>query len=42
MPEHDVSFPAPERLLTKADVVFSISEDGELLGTLEVSKGGLD
>lgn len=42
MPERDVYFSVPERPLAKADIVFIVDEDGERLGTLKISKGGLD
>ena len=38
---HDVSMIIPERTLGKSDAKFAVYEDGELLGTLEVSKGAI-
>jgi hypothetical protein len=38
---HDVVFTIPERSLGKSDVSFSVYDDGELLGTLEISKGAV-
>ncbi len=38
---HDVRFSVPERSLGKSDVRFAVYRDGELLGTLEVSKGAV-
>ena len=38
---HDVRFTIPERSLGKSDVRFSVYEEGELLGTLQVSKGAV-
>ena len=41
MAKHNVSFEVPRRALGKADVVFRIREDADLLGTLEVSNGAI-
>jgi hypothetical protein len=41
MARHDVQFEVPTRPLGKADVVFRVREDGELLGTLTVSNGSI-
>jgi hypothetical protein len=38
---HDVRFQVPWRGLGKEDVVFRVSADDELLGTLKVSKGAV-
>ncbi len=38
---HDVSMTIPSRMLGKTDARFAVYEDGELLGTLEVSKGAI-
>ena len=38
---HNVSMTIPERTLGKSDARFSVYEDDELLGTLEVSKGAV-
>ena len=38
---HDVIFSLPERTLGKSDVQFKIWNDGELLGSLYISKGSL-
>ena len=38
---HDVTFEIPPRELGRADVVFKVRTDGEMLGTLTVSKGSL-
>ena len=38
---HDVSMAIPERTLGKSDARFTVYDDGELLGTLEVSKGAI-
>lgn len=41
MAKHDVSFTIPERSLGKADVSFSVKQDGSMLGTLAISNGSL-
>lgn len=38
---HTVLFNIPDRELGKSDIKFKIKKDGELFGTLEVSKGAL-
>ena len=38
---HNVSFTLPERNLGKADAVFTVRQDGYMLGTLLVSKGAI-
>ncbi len=42
MAEHKVTFTLPERELGKADVDFSVKRDGVKVGTLRISKGGLE
>jgi len=39
---HKVEFSVPERQLGKRDIVFRVSKDDALFGTLRVSKGGVD
>ncbi len=39
---HKVAFSIPERQLGKRDIVFRVSKDDALFGTLRVSKGGVD
>jgi len=39
---HDVKFTIPTRTLGKTDISFVVRTDGEILGTLEVSRGGLE
>ena len=41
MARHDVSFNIPQRALGKADVEFTVKQDGIVLGTLKVSNGSL-
>jgi hypothetical protein len=41
MAKHDVLFSVPQRALGKADVAFTVKQDGNVLGTLEVSNGSL-
>ena len=41
MAKHDVNFTVPWRSLGKEDVTFRVLADGELLGTLKVSKGAV-
>ena len=38
---HNVSFSVPSRSLGRANVEFQVWEDGEMHGTLQVSKGTL-
>ena len=38
---HNVSFTLPERNLGKADAVFTVRQDGYMLGTPLVSKGAI-
>ena len=38
---HDVTFKIPPRNLGRADVVFRVRSDDELIGTLKISKGSL-
>ena len=42
MAQHKVVMSTPKRMLRKKDVEFTIRVDGELMGTLMVSRGGLD
>jgi hypothetical protein len=37
----EVSFSVPQRILGRSDVEFIVKDDGEVLGTLKVSKGSL-
>ncbi len=39
---HKVYFSVPEKQLQSTDLVFSISEDGQKLGELHISRGGVD
>ena len=39
---YGVRFRAPERKLGKADLVFKVSKDDQMLGRLKVSKGGVE
>jgi hypothetical protein len=41
MARHVVHFSVPERRLGNADVEFAVYSDGERLGLLKVSKGGI-
>lgn len=41
MAQHVVRFSIPERNLGKSDIEFKVWSDGELFGTLEISKGSL-
>ena len=41
MPRHDVTFELPRRSLGNQDAVFEVAQDGELLGTLKISKGAV-
>jgi hypothetical protein len=38
---HDVTFMVPERSLGKADLVFRVKGDGEMVGRLKVSHGAI-
>ena len=38
---HEVSFDIPERALGRADIKFTIRENGSVLGTLTVSNGAV-
>lgn len=38
---HEVSFDIPERLLGRADIKFTVKENGSVLGTLTVSNGSI-
>jgi hypothetical protein len=38
---NEVSFSIPPRILGRSDVEFLVRTDGEVLGTLKVSKGSL-
>jgi hypothetical protein len=38
---HDVTFRLPERQVGNADIEIAVREDGDLLGTLGISKGAL-
>ena len=38
---YEVLFSMPERVLERADVEFVVKSDGNMLGTLKVSKGSL-
>lgn len=39
---HEISFTLPEQPLGKVDAKFKVHKDGEVLGTLKISKGSLD
>ena len=39
---HKVFFSVPAKELHNTDLVFSISEDGQKLGELRISRGGVD
>ena len=41
MPQHEVTFEAPPRMLRRADVKFVVKSDGYVLGTLAISNGSL-
>jgi hypothetical protein len=41
MAKHDVTFMVPERSLGKADLVFRVKGDGEMVGRLKVSHGAV-
>ncbi|MDE3094453.1 MAG: hypothetical protein KGK07_00445 [Chloroflexota bacterium] len=38
---HDVTFRIPERRVGNSDIEIAVREDGDLLGTLGISKGAL-
>ncbi|MEX2119318.1 MAG: hypothetical protein WD847_06975 [Pirellulales bacterium] len=38
---HNVTFNVPDRPLGNADVVFTVSKDGEKFGELRISKGAV-
>lgn len=38
---HEVSFDIPERLLGRADIRFTVKQNGGVLGTLTVSNGSI-
>jgi hypothetical protein len=43
MPKHDVEMSIPtSKVVLHADVVFEVRSDGEKLGELRVSQGGVD
>jgi len=43
MPKHDVDMSIPtSKVVLHADVVFEVRSDGEKLGELRVSQGGID
>ncbi len=39
---HDISCTLPEHSLGKVDAIFKVKKNGEVLGTLKISKGSLD
>lgn len=39
---HEVTFTLPEQPLGKVDAEFTIKKDGQVLGTLKISKGTID
>lgn len=41
MAKHSVQFEVPARDLGRADVVFVVKRDGEVLGTLKISNGSV-
>ena len=41
MPSHKVILTLPAHEMSKADATFKVHSDGDMLGTLEVSKGSL-
>lgn len=41
MAEHEVKFRVPWRDVGNQDVIFAVRQDGELLGTLKISKGAV-
>lgn len=42
MPEHKVVMRTPKLLVRKTDIEFVIRSDGELMGRMFVSRGGID
>ncbi len=38
---HQVTFTVPERPLERKDIEFDVKTEGEMLGTLKVSRGGV-
>jgi hypothetical protein len=42
MPVHNVFVDLPEREIGNSDVIFVIQEDGKKLGTITISKGGIE
>jgi hypothetical protein len=42
VPEHNVYVRQPKREVINADMKFSITEDGEKLGELWISRGGVE
>lgn len=42
MPKHNVYFDLPEREIGKVDANFYIYQNGEKLGQMRISKGGMD
>jgi len=42
MAKHDIRFSVHERSIENSDVVFRVSSDGQRLGDLYISKGGVD
>ena len=42
MAKHKVVMSTPNRMLRRKDVEFAIRSDGELMGRLYISKGGID
>ncbi len=38
---HDVTFKLPERQVGNSDIEIAVREDGDLLGTLGISKGAM-
>lgn len=42
MPTHDVTFSVRERSIENRNIVFKVFSDGQRLGDLYVSKGGVD
>lgn len=39
---HEITFTLPEQPLGKVDAEFTVKKDGQVLGTLKISKGTLD
>lgn len=42
MAQHEVSFTVPERPVGNVDIEFTVQRNGAKLGTLKISKGGLE